>query len=72
MPSRLDHVEAAADEAIKLGATFDYEMKSKNVVAIIGYKGKTRKVFMSCNHHSSSSNYNVRRDVRRQVEGMKG
>lgn len=72
MPRRLDHIEAAADEAIKLGASFDYEMTSKNIVAIVGYRGKTRKVFMSCNPHSHSSNFNVRADVRKQVEGMKG
>lgn len=70
MPRRLDHVEAAADEAIRQGATFDYEMTSKNVVAVIGYRGKVRKVFMSCN--SKGSNLKIRADVRRQVEGMKG
>lgn len=72
MPRRLANVEAAADEAIRLGASFDYEMRSKNVIAIISYGGKTRKVFMSCNHKAGSSNFKVRADVRKQVERMKG
>ena len=70
MPRRLDHVEAAADEALKLHASFDYQMTSKNIVAVIGYKGKTRKVYMSCNNHKVNLN-SVRRDVRKQVEEMK-
>lgn len=69
MSRRLHHVEAAADEAIRLNASFDYEITSKNIVAVVGYKGKTRKVFMSCN--SAVSSDKVRRDVRKQIEGMR-
>jgi hypothetical protein len=69
MTRRLEQCEAAADEAIRLGATFDYELTNNSIVAIIGYRGKTRKVFMSNANHS---NYKIRTDVRRQIEGMKG
>lgn len=70
MSRRLHQVEAAMNEAARLNASFDYEITSKNIVAIIGYRGKTRKVFMSVNPKSSSGVDLVKKDVRRQIEEM--
>lgn len=71
MSRRLYHIEAAADEAIRLNATFDYEITSKNIVAVIGCRGKTRKVFMSCNPKNKSGSDKIRRDVRKQITEMR-
>lgn len=72
MPRRLHHVEAAMDEAIRFNATFDYEITSKNIVAVIGLKGKTRKVFMSVNPKNKSGADKIRRNVRCQIREMVG
>lgn len=63
MPKRLNHVEAAADEAHKHGATFDYEVRSKNIVGHIYLNGKSRKLFMSV----TPSDYRVHEKIRKNV-----
>lgn len=65
MTRRLEHVESAADEARKYGATFSYEVRSKNIVGLICYNGKSRKLFMSI----TPSDWRVHEKIRKNVRG---
>src|SRR3954471_10172386 len=47
MSKRLEHVEGARDESHKFGASFDYEVRCKNIVGVICLNGQSRKLFMS-------------------------
>ena len=44
---KLDHVEAAKAEAIRLGATFTVQNGGKHLIGIICYNGKCRKTSLS-------------------------
>lgn len=72
MPRRLDHVESAADECRKFAASFDYEVKSKNIVGTIGYNGQTRKLFMSCTPSDWRVHGKIRKNVREYIKEMGG
>lgn len=70
MSRRLEHVEAAADECLHLGADFQYQVKSKNIVGRIGYNGQTRKLFMSCTPSDWRAHKEIRKNVREYVKEM--
>ena len=55
MPKRLPHVDAARNEALKYGASFDTENRSKHICGHIRLNGKCRKVFLSVSPSDNSS-----------------
>ena len=70
MPRKLEHVESAADECKEHGATFDYQVKSKNIVGRIGYNGQTRKLFMSVTPSDWRVHGKIRKNVREYIKEM--
>ena len=70
MSKRLEHVEEAKREAIRLGATIEMGYTSRHIVGVLAINGKQRKVFLS----KTASDYrvcaNVREDVRKKVKEM--
>lgn len=71
MVKRLDHVEAAADEAHKYGASFDYQRRGKNITGIICLNGQRRKLFMSATPSDRRASLNIRKNVRDYIKEMK-
>jgi len=67
---RLEHVEAAKAEAIRLGASFSYERGRKHIIATICIDGKCRKLSFS-GSPSGMCIYNVIDDVRRLIRRIK-
>ena len=72
MPKYLEHVEAAADEAHRHGASFDYERRSKNIVGVICINGQQRKLFMSATPSDHRASMNIRKNVRDYIREMIG
>lgn len=71
MTRRLDHVEAAAAEAHKYGASFDYELRGSNIVGFITLNGKQRKLFMSATPSDHRAALNIKKNVRGYIREMK-
>lgn len=67
---RLEHVEAAKSEAVRLGAIIKFNYGSKHIVGVIAINGKYRKLFLSKSTKSGSVCHVVREDVRRKVKEM--
>ena len=70
MSKRMEHVESAADECQRLGASFSWERGSKNIVGKVGYNGQTRKLFMSVTPSDWRANKNIRKNVREYIREM--
>lgn len=70
MSKRLEHVESAADEAKKYGATFSYEVRSKNIVGKICFNGQSRKLFMSVTPSDWRVHGKIRKNVREYIKEM--
>lgn len=70
MSRRLEHVEAARDEAYKFGATFDYDIRSGNIVGFICINGQQRKLFMSATPSDHRAAMNIRKNVRDYIKEM--
>jgi len=70
MAKRLEHVESAAHEAHRLGASFDYEVRSKNIVGFIYFNGQSRKLFMSVTPSDWRVHGKIRKNVRDYIEEM--
>lgn len=70
MCRRLDHHEAARDEAAKLGASITIERGGKHFCATISINGKKRKVFLSGSPRDIKVCHVVREDVRKKVKEM--
>ena len=70
MARRLEHVESAAEECEQFGASFSYEVKSKNIVGRIGYNGQTRKLFMSVTPSDWRVHGKIRKNVREYIKEM--
>lgn len=68
---RLEHIEAAKAEAIRLGATIEFSQGGKHIHGIIAIDGKQRKIFLSKTTNSSSVCHIVKEDVRRKVKKMR-
>lgn len=70
MSKRLAHVEAAKDEAIRLGATISVTPCSKHIVGIIAINGQYRKIFLAKTPRDNKICHVVREDVRKKVREM--
>ncbi len=70
MPRKLDHVEAAKEEAARLGATIELTRASRHIKGVLAINGKQRKIFLSTSTVSGSVCHVVREDVRRKVREM--
>ncbi len=70
MSKRLEHIEAAKDEAEKYGATFNTEHRKRHIMGIIALNGQQRKVFLSVSPSCSRVIMNVREDVRKKIKEM--
>jgi len=71
MCRRLEHHEAAKDEAAKLGASITIKRGGKHYCAVISINGKQRKVFLSATPRDNKVCHVVREDVRRKIEEMR-
>lgn len=71
MSRRLEHIEAAKVEAIRLGATIEFIYGGKHIHGIIAIDGRQRKIFLSKTTNSGSVCHVVREDVRRKVKEMR-
>ncbi len=72
MSQRIDHVQAAMDEAHKHGASFDWERGKKNIVGFIFFNGQQRKLFMSATPSDHRASLNIRKNVRDYIKEMGG
>lgn len=60
MARRLEHLEAARDECLRLGATFTFDTSGKHITVTVGCNGQVRKTFLS----KTPSDWRVTRKVR--------
>lgn len=67
---RLEHIEAAKDECIRLGATFNLERSKRHFIGIVGYNGKIRKTSLSVSPSDHRVNDKVRQFIRRMIREM--
>lgn len=67
---RIAHIEAAKDEAAKLGALIELEQRSKHICGILKINGQQRKIFLSITPRDNKICYVVREDVRKKVKEM--
>lgn len=70
MAKRLEHVEAAKAEAIRLGASIKLERCKRHIKGIVAINGKQRKVFISLTPSDCRVLHNIREDVRKKVREM--
>lgn len=69
MTKKMEHVEAARQEAIRLGATFTLE-NGKHLAGIIAINGKSRKAFISRTPSDRLVCHKVKITVRRLIREM--
>lgn len=72
MTKRLPHVEAAKEEAERLGASFDWKHEGKKLVGYIKMNGQCRKLFMSITPSDVRAALNIKKNVRDYVKEMAG
>ena len=72
MVKRLEHVEAAKAQAIRLGASITVERCKRHIVGLLSINGKQRKVFISLTPSDCRALHNIREDVRKKVREMVG
>lgn len=69
-----DHIQAAYNEAAKLGATFEWAITNGNhIVGIIGLYGKTKRTYFAKTPSDCNAKWDAKRNVRtamRQLGGM--
>lgn len=70
MVKKLDHVQAAAEEAHKFGANFDWEHQGGKITGFIYLNGKCRKLFMSVTPSDHRASLNIRKNVRGYIREM--
>lgn len=70
MSKRLEHVEAAKEEAARLGVDIELGYCAKHITGTLKINGQQRKVFMSKTTANGSVCHIVRMDVRRKVQEM--
>jgi hypothetical protein len=70
MAKKLEHVIAARLQAEKLGASIDFEHRTRHICGTISMNGKRRKIFLSVSTKSGSVCDVVREDVRKKVKEM--
>lgn len=69
MSRRLEHIEAAREEAIKLGATFKVETGKKHLIGVISINGQSRKTSLSVSP-SRLACYQTVKYVRKAIKEM--
>ena len=69
MTKRLEHIEAAKKEAIRLGATFNVEPGKKHLIGIISINGQSRKTSLSVSP-SRLACYQTVKYVRKAIKEM--
>lgn len=70
MTKRLDHVEAAKEEALKHGASFSWEHNGGKITGYVKLNGKCRKLFMSVTPSDHRASLNIRKNVRDYIREM--
>jgi hypothetical protein len=68
---QLEHIQAARDEAIRLGATFEIKKGGKHLIGVIWLNGKCRKTSISASP-SRLACYQVIKYVRKAIKEMQG
>lgn len=68
MTKRLEHVEAAKEEALKYGASFRWRHQGSKITGIIELNGKCRKLFMSVTPSDGRASQNIRKNVRDYIK----
>lgn len=67
---RLEHIEAAKEEAERLGATLDIEYGGKHIIGIIGFNGQHRKTSFSVSPNGRHIAKQTVKYIRQAVEEM--
>jgi hypothetical protein len=70
-PHRLNHVVAAQEEAVRLGATFTLENGRHHYIGVIAFNGKVRKTALSRTPSDHRVAHKVKVIVRRYIEEMR-
>lgn len=70
MTKRLEHVEAAKEEALKHGASFSWRRDGSKITGYVELNGKSRKLFMSCTPSDRRASQNIRKNVREYIREM--
>ncbi len=72
MAKRLEHVEAAKAEALRLGAVLIVVTTNHHIKGVIKYGDQNRKIFISKTPSDGRVLHNIREDVRKKVKEMAG
>jgi hypothetical protein len=72
MTKRLDHVEAAKEEALKHGASFSWRHDGSKITGMISLNGRSRKLFMSVTPSDRRASQNIRKNVREYIRELQG
>jgi hypothetical protein len=70
MPKRLEHIEAAKAEAIRLGATIEIINGGKHYIGVLAYNGKIRKTSLSLSPSDHRVCGKVRQYIRKMIREM--
>lgn len=71
MVKRCETIDAAKEEAIKLGATFSYECGKKRLIGIVSINNKSKKIAISKHSTDYRVLMNIRENVRNAVKEMR-
>lgn len=71
MSQRYETLDAAKEEADKLGATFNYERGGKRFIGSVGFNGKIKKIAISICVKNPRVLKNIKEDVRKAVRELK-
>lgn len=72
MAQRREHLEAAREECLRLGATFSCERRGKHYMVTVCINGQCRKTSMSVTPSDWRVTMKVRAIIRKYVAEMKG
>jgi hypothetical protein len=72
MTKRLDHVEAAKEEALKHGASFSWRHDGSKITGMMSLNGRSRKLFMSVTPSDRRASQNIRKNVREYIRELQG
>jgi len=72
MARKLEHVEAAKAEALRLGAELTITSINHHIKGLIKYGDQNRKIFISKTPSCARALLNIKEDVRKKVKEMVG
>ena len=72
MVKRLEHVEAAKAEALRLGASLTIVATNHHIKGLLKYGDQNRKIFISKTPSCARALLNIKEDVRKKVKEMMG